>query len=164
MNQDSLADQNILIVAIHPLRNVVLCDGSDSVELMSNILEAAPKLIPGFKKFIDEGWKGRRWQDEDKEDDNKEFWDLPESDKREFLQEWGLRNIPLDMLVAELSTPVPTYSLSSKTAYMFSWGYTALGYVAGENIQELYKSAHKWKEEIHTQAKAKGKTKKGKSK
>lgn len=143
MNQDQLAEENVLITAIHPLRNIMLSDGGDILELIGNIAEFEGELLTGLKEFIDEGWKEYAGYDAE-EDGEKDLADYPEWQQREIISEWGYRNIPGDLLIGAVSTPVPKFHEGS--GYSFSWGYAFTGFVKGTSLDEIYTAALAWKE------------------
>lgn len=150
MNQDELIDDNILISAIHPIRNVLMCEGGESEDLVDDIIGNKETVVPGLKEFIEEGWKGHLYLDEDETPE--EFGDLPRMHQGEMLREWAYRNVPGDLLIAAVSTPVPSYKKGS-TGYSFSWGHSYIGLVSATTLQGIYKTAAKWKKALYSEAK-----------
>lgn len=144
MTQDDLTENNLLVSAIYPLRNIMMSDGSDAPELVSDIIDSEPKLVEGLAEFVESGWKQYGLTNEEGQPFG-EFGDIEEWQQREMLSESAYRYVPDDLLIATVAAPVPKFRKGA-TGYSFSWGHTFTGFVAGSSVEELFRAAAAWKE------------------
>lgn len=153
MTQDEITENNVLVSAIYPLKNILMCDGGEADELANNIIESEPLLVEGLADFIEAGWKSYGITD-DEGGPVENFGDIERWQRSELLSEWAFRHVPASLLIASVAAPVPRFRKES-SGYSFSWGCTFTGYVSGSTIEELYQAAAAWKESRYEAEKAK---------